>query len=286
MSQAKQISRRTLFKHLLIPVAAAVTAPIVGHAQTDFSYETVELTAHLPRLHPNFNGFRIVQLSDIHYDGVGMRPEWLERVVADINSLQPDLVVLTGDYAIDSARHYPALVPELGGLLRGLQAKHGVLAIHGNHDYRRGVQFSRELFDIAHAQLLENEVVTIERDGAKLDVAGFDDYNESQPDLPRVVSQLNEQSAAISLLHEPDTADITAQTGRFDLQLSGHSHGGQVRNASGQPITLPRNGQKYHSGLYDVGGMLQYTNRGLGTKPPHIRINCPPEMTLLTLQRR
>jgi predicted MPP superfamily phosphohydrolase len=87
----------------------------------------------------------------------------------------------------------------------------------------------------------------------------------------------------VLLAHEPDFADTSAATGRFALQISGHSHGGQVRLPF-MRLVLPQLGEKYPMGLYQVGGMYQYTNRGLGMVSPRVRFNCRPEITILTLQ--
>lgn len=284
MTSKRHFSRRSLFKHTLIPLAAAISTPIVARAQDDYAVERVDVTLPMPRLHPALDGLRVVQMSDLHYDAVGLRPAWLERVVDTVNALQPDVIALTGDYAIDGDRAYPQRVEELAGLLRGLRAQKAVVSIMGNHDYRRGAKWARLLFERAHIRLLVDEVATIERGAGWLHIAGMDDYNESVPQFDKVLAALPDDGAAVALMHEPDVADIIAGTGRFDAQLSGHSHGGQIRNANGQPIVLPRNGQRYHSGLYRVGEMWQYTNRGLGTKPPHVRVNCPPELTVFTLR--
>ena len=98
-----------------------------------------------------------------------------------------------------------------------------------------------------------------------------------------MLARLPRTGAALLLAHEPDFADITPPPGRFDLQLSGHSHGGQVVIPFLGPPTLPEIGEKYPSGRYQVGGMIQYTNRGVGMVRPHVRLNCRPEITLLTL---
>ncbi|HVO42428.1 MAG TPA: hypothetical protein VMT34_07385, partial [Aggregatilineales bacterium] len=102
--------------------------------------------------------------------------------------------------------------------------------------------------------------------------------------LPAVLAQLPGEAAAVLLVHEPDFADVSAATGRFDLQLSGHSHGGQVIPPFfKRPPVLPLLGKKYPIGVYRVDGMVQYTNRGLGMLRPYIRVNCRPEITMLTL---
>jgi len=131
---------------------------------------------------------------------------------------------------------------------------------------------------------LTNTVFTMTREGEHLHLCGVDDVMEGDVRLEDVIAQLQDQSAAILLAHEPDFADTSAPTGRFDLQLSGHSHGGQVvLPMIGQPV-LPELGRKYPSGLYKVGDMFQYTSRGIGMARLPIRINCPPEITIFVLE--
>jgi predicted MPP superfamily phosphohydrolase len=132
--------------------------------------------------------------------------------------------------------------------------------------------------------VLTNAVHTIVRGDARLHIAGMDDMVHGHPDLNKVLAALPKDGCAILLSHAPDFADESAPTGRFDLQISGHTHGGQVLPPIIGPLYLPKGGKKYYAGLYQVGSMLQYTNRGVGMVPPYIRINCRPEITVFTLQ--
>jgi predicted MPP superfamily phosphohydrolase len=127
-------------------------------------------------------------------------------------------------------------------------------------------------------------VHTLERGGSLLHIAGVDDVWERQDRLDLVLDRLPAEGGAILLAHEPDFADTSAATGRFDLQISGHSHGGQVIAPFAGPLRLPHLGRKYPLGLYRVGDMLQYTNRGVGMVYPYVRFNCRPEITLFTLR--
>ncbi|MDH5508153.1 MAG: metallophosphoesterase, partial [Anaerolineae bacterium] len=114
--------------------------------------------------------------------------------------------------------------------------------------------------------------------------AGGDDIWENQDRLDLVLEMLPEEGCAILLAHEPDFADTSAATGRFDLQISGHSHGGQIIFPVIGPPVVPWLSEKYPLGLYQLGEMLQYTNRGIGmVGPPHVRFNCRPEITVFTL---
>ena len=117
-------------------------------------------------------------------------------------------------------------------------------------------------------------------------IVGVDDPWYGKPSVRPILARLPEQGAAILLAHEPDFADEFSQFGRFDLQLSGHSHGGQVCLPTGAPIRLPAYGQKYPRGRYQVGDMILYTNRGVGSSGIPVRFNCRPEISLFTLRAK
>jgi predicted MPP superfamily phosphohydrolase len=239
------------------------------------------LTLTLPRLAPEFDGYRIVQIGDIHLDD-WTKPERLRGIVEKVNAQRPDLVAIMGDFATRSAKQLDTR--RLTGALRELRARDGVLTILGNHDYLTGVELIRRCIREASVTELVNDVHTLRRGGATLHVAGIDDVMEGRSRLDLVLRDLPDSGAAILLAHEPDFADVSAATGRFDLQLSGHSHGGQVRVPLLMRLALPPFSQRYTSGLYRVDGMLQYTNRGLGFVDMRLRFLCRPEITVLTLR--
>jgi predicted MPP superfamily phosphohydrolase len=237
------------------------------------------LSLMLPRLHPAFDNYRIVQISDIHMETWINRAR-LAQVVRKANMLRADLIVITGDFVTDLFHRTPT---DLAENLSKLKAKDGVLAVMGNHDYWSNIKTVRQILADSGITELANEVHTLQRGSASLHIAGVDDYWENRARLHDVLAQLPPDGAAILLAHEPDFAVISAQSGRFDLQLSGHSHGGQVVLPGIGPIVLPMYGRKYPLGLYQIGQMLLYTNRGLGTARPQIRFNCRPEIAMLTL---
>jgi predicted MPP superfamily phosphohydrolase len=243
--------------------------------------EVVGLTLTLPRLDREFDGFRIVQIGDFHLDD-WTRPQRLDRIMDLVNGQRPDLVAIMGDFASYSARRLDTQL--LVGALRRLSARDGVLAILGNHDYLTDVDLVRRCVREGGVTELLNDVRTLERGEARLHVAGIDDVMEGKSRLDLVLGRLPEEGAAILLAHEPDFADVAAATGRFDLQLSGHSHGGQVRLPLLTRIVLPPFSQRYPRGLHRVGGMALYTNRGLGTVHARMRFLCRPEITVLTLR--
>jgi uncharacterized protein len=253
--------------------------------------ERVTLT--LPRLAPPFDGYRIVHISDFHLDG-WMTPGRLERVVDLVNEQKPDLVAITGDFVAVSVDYISGLPGPLGNL----RAADGVVAVLGNHDHMNDAGAVRRALSSAGVVDVSNGIYTLRRDGVALHVCGVDSVMEGYDRLEEVLEALDaaEPGCAILLAHEPDFADKTATTGRFDLQLSGHSHGGQVRIPFLKtPYVVPllsRLGYsfvppliyEYPSGLYEVGEMYQYTNRGLGVIYARFRLNSRPEITVLTLR--
>jgi len=232
---------------------------------------------HLP---PAFDGFTIAHISDLHL-GDWTTAEHLQEVVAQINALAPDLVALTGDIA---SRAYPGLQGDITAFLRDLHAGEGVAATLGNHDHWLNARLVRQAILDAGAWLLLNTHTAIRRGADTLYIAGVDDVWERQDDLDAALAGIPPGPAATVLLaHEPDFADEVAATGRIGLQLSGHSHGGQVRLPGiGAPV-LPWLGRRYDMGLYLLDGMHLYVNRGIGMTAPFVRFNCPPEITLITL---
>lgn len=245
--------------------------------------QVVPVSLVLPRLDAAFEGYRIAQISDIHADG-WMTPGRVLSLVNLVNAEAPDLVAITGDFATYSRfrsliRHASRLVAPL----RRLQATDGVVAVLGNHDHKTDARTVRRVLAASGVIELHNAVLTLRRGGESLYLCGVDDLKEGTPRLDRALEGLSEEGAAVLLAHEPDFADESAATGRFDLQLSGHSHGGQV----GVPLLrypfLPKLSRKYPTGLYRVGDMFLYTNRGLGAHP-RFRFNCRPEITVFTLR--
>ena len=244
-------------------------------------FEVVRLDLTLPRLAAAFDGYRIVQIGDLHLDDWA-RPARLHRIAEMVNAESPNLIAITGDFASYSAKKLDT--EKLVGALRRLWAPDGVLAILGNHDYLTDVKLIRRCIHEAGLTELLNEFVTLGRGGSELHVAGIDDVMEGRSRLDLVLRDLPASGAAVLLAHEPDFADVAAAAGRFDLQLSGHSHGGQVRVPVLGKAVLPPFSQRYTRGLHRIGGMLVYTNRGLGTVHARLRFGCRPEITALTLR--
>ena len=223
-------------------------------------------------------GLRVVQLGDLHL-GPLVPPEHVRAAVDLALALRPDLIALTGDFVTSASRgELSALAAELSRL----QAPLGVLGCLGNHDHWVDAAAVAGAVERAGVRLLKNASVIVERGGARLFIAGVDDVNVRKDDLGRALSGIPSDGPVLLLAHEPDFADEAAGDSRVRAQLSGHSHGGQVK-LPGVPRVLPPLARKYPEGLYKVGGLCLYTTRGVGVIGPGIRLNCPPEVTLLTL---
>jgi predicted MPP superfamily phosphohydrolase len=279
----RPLSRRALLKRAgLVAGGLVVPTTLVGGYSRFIEgswIKVLPVQVTMPRLHPAFSGYRIAQISDIHLDN-WMTPERLRDAVRQVNAQNADLIVITGDFLTAHPSKYLAGVAELSAL----KAPDGVLSVLGNHDHWSGAGAVREALDASHVPHLDNQVRTLERGNALLHIAGVDDVWEEKAQLDVVLGRLPREGAAILLAHEPDFATASAEAGRFDLELSGHSHGGQVIMPGFGPLHLPYLGRNFPIGRYQVGTMTHYTNRGLGMLRPHVRLNCRPEITVLTLR--
>lgn len=289
MLERRKLTRRDFLKLLkagAIDLAALTLGGLgytvlVGPGQVII--ETVQLK--LPRLSHAFSGLRVVQISDIHM-GSWMDLERFGQVADLVLAQKPDLLVITGDFLFGHNFNEVSEgdLKDLITVLSPLAAILPSFAVLGNHDYWTNSEAVREMLSACQITELTNTVFTLTRGSEKLHLCGVDDVWEGNVQLENVLSQLADESAAILLAHEPDFADTSSATGRFDLQVSGHSHGGQVVIPYYGPPILPLLGRKYPSGLYKVGEMFQYTNRGVGTGALPVRFNCPPEITLFILE--
>ncbi|SPF43865.1 Metallophosphoesterase [Candidatus Sulfotelmatobacter kueseliae] len=245
----------------------------------------------LKRWPAHLEGFTIALLSDFHYDPY-FSGHPLHASIGLVNGLHPDLIVLTGDFVSaplfsdsEKADQKAASAAEpCARLLRQMQAPHGLWAVLGNHDVATNPNEVTSALQNQGIGVLANQSAPIEANGARFWLAGVNDVLARASDLDAALRPVPGDEATILLAHEPDYADDVSHY-PVDMQLSGHSHGGQVRLPLVGPLYLPRLARKYVWGLYRVGPLTLYTNPGLGTLGVPIRWNCPPEITLLTLRR-
>jgi predicted MPP superfamily phosphohydrolase len=241
----------------------------------------------LARWPGHLDGFTIALLSDFHYDPYfSVHP--LHAAIGMVNGLRPDLIVLTGDFVSlpffskNDEKAARAADP-CAQLLRQMRAPHGLWAVMGNHDYFSDPDYITSVLRADGIQVLQNESAAIEANGGRFWLAGVGDVLGEAADLNAALRNVAAGEATVLLAHEPDYADHVAKF-PIDLQLSGHSHGGQVRFPFVRPLYLPEMARKYIQGLYQIGPLTLYTNAGLGTVLLPLRFLCPPEITLLTVR--
>ena len=269
--------------------ALAASGSLIGYAGfwDRHHLEVVEHTIRLRRLPEAFHGLRIVQVSDIHYDDY-TEPFFVREVVNRINTLRPDVVLLTGDFVTYGPlpKHLSArLSYPCAEILNDIQCPHRFASL-GNHDTLVGCDTVIDALKVQGIPTLANSSLPYERDGARLWFAGLRSSVEDFPELHEAMPALAAPNEPVILLaHEPDYAIHAAKYG-VDLMLSGHTHGGQVRLPFvGTPgFMLPRGGRYFVRGYFNVGPLQLYVNRGIGTVGLPMRFRCPPEISLLTLQ--
>ncbi|MEO8735214.1 MAG: metallophosphoesterase [Edaphobacter sp.] len=274
-------------RHFLI--GAGATAAGVALYSGEISrheIDLVPLAIAIPNLPSAFNGFRIAQISDIHLDEF-TEPTFLERVVHHVNALAADMVLLTGDFVthgsltfIDShhaARRCGEILSTLTCPLR--------YAILGNHDVSVSAPLVIQSLTANGIPVLVDQHVPIERNGSRFWLCGVNDPGTTNPQLELAVPPFPD-GPVIPMAHEPDYADTVLDHPRghlVDVMLAGHTHGGQIRLPFLGPLVLPPMGKKYAEGLFHLNHMQLYVNRGIGAVGIPFRLNCPPEITIITL---
>jgi hypothetical protein len=279
------ITRRSF---LLGGGAAALS--LAGYAGTHGRHELqiTHRTFPIRNLPDAFQNFPIVQISDIHLEEY-TEPWFLQYVVDETNKLKPELILLTGDF-ISRGPASPRVAWRAAGLaaeiLEGLQAPQRY-AVLGNHDVAVGAEHVIAPLRAHGIPMLVDSYTPIQRGHDYLWLCGSDDAGTRNPDLNLAIPA-HPTVPVILLCHEPDYVDHVVRHPRFpsiDLMLSGHTHGGQVRLPVIGPLILPPMGKKYVEGLFHFGHLQMYVNRGIGTVGLPVRLNCPAEITHITLVR-
>jgi uncharacterized protein len=232
----------------------------------------------------SFNGIKIVQFSDTHL-GFHYNVNQFKKLVEKINQLEPDLIFFTGDL-LDEPNKYDE-INKVAPILQQLNATIGKYCIYGNHDHGGyGSEIYRNLMELSNFTVLLNESLLITQpDGSSISLLGIDDRMLGRPDLEKAIKQVSKESFKLLLSHAPDVADEALNYG-IHWQLSGHSHGGQVKIPFVGALVIPPFAQNYPEGLYSIGEnnpLSLYVNRGIGTTRLPFRFMAKPELTLFTL---
>jgi len=270
------VGRRHAIEVIGGTVALGATAAVLRWGATSGRHElqVTEVPVRIPGLPRVLDGYSIVQISDIH-SGLFVGERELGDGAARIRALRPDMVVVTGDMVDSDVRYAPILARTLADLA----PRDGVFAILGNHDYYAGADaVSRVLSAAGVTRLVNDGVVVRPRDGGGFALLGADDLSAPRfggegVDLDLAAARVPRHLPRILLAHQPDT--IRDAAGRVALQLSGHTHGGQIR-----PLNLL---MRYVAGRYEVSGTTLYVNRGFGVALAPERLGVPPEITRVIL---
>ncbi len=282
----KNPSRRQFLKGFLGLAAAGLFTAAGGLGYARYLEPHMLETNLIPirhRLIPKgFDKFRIVQFSDTHLSEYFTADE-LSNVVSQVNALSPDLIVFSGDL-IDKPHRYREHERAVNALKK-LAAPYGKLAIFGNHDHGGyGTKVYQTLMASAGFRVLRNDFMKLELiDGSVIEIASLDDLMLGRPDYEGILSKLSEKAFSILLVHEPDAA-LTAKQYPVNLQISGHTHGGQIQIPVFGPLITPPYGEIYTEGMYETAGMKIYVNRGIGTTRLPLRFLSKPEITVFQLE--
>jgi uncharacterized protein len=261
---------------------AALAVAGFGVAQAIIVPPVKKIEVAITGLAPEFDGYRLVQLTDMHISRL-FPARWAQAVVERTNALNPDLIVITGDL-IDGAveMRRDDVRP-----LTGLKARDGVLAVPGNHEYFFDVDRWLTVFAGQNMQILRNAHRVLTRGEGQLVIAGVTDLSAARsgsvaPDVAGAIRHAPSGVPVILLDHQPMMAARAAELG-IALQLSGHTHGGMVK---GLDRLVARANNGFVSGFYQVGGMKLYVNNGTGLWPGFaLRLGVPAELTEFTLRR-
>jgi predicted MPP superfamily phosphohydrolase len=235
-------------------------------------------TFRVPGLDPAHDGLRVAQLSDLHV-GARTRPEVIRAAIDLANAARPDIVVLTGDYVCHDRRD----VAKLRTQLAGLEAP--TFAVLGNHDVWTDPAGVTAALRGNGYEVLDNAWSSVEVRGAPLALVGVGDHLTGHEDVARATTGLPRRSAPLVLAHGPRTANRLRALGRPLVCLSGHTHGGQINVPFLTPLVLAGLvGEPYVRGHYRLGDVQLYVNRGVGMSGIRVRVNSPPEVTLVTLR--
>ena len=235
-----------------------------------------EIELALPHLPREFDGLRVLHLTDFHYSEV-LSPRYFDHVIDEAAALKPDLIVLTGDFA--GGNH---LYRESIEIYRRLDAPMGKFAVRGNHDYSSEPEVLAYWMEREGIELLENRSKEWRRGDGTFRLAGTEYPYAAVEDWSALMGEAD-GAFRLVLSHIPDNAALLARSGA-DLILSGHTHGGQGRLPGVGPVFVPsRYGRRYYEGLYEVGEALLYVSAGVGLHTVPLRFRCRPEIALLKL---
>lgn len=280
------VTRRTFLRAGFgVSAAATVGGGLCAEFSSPGSIQVNRIGLKLRRLPEALDGLTVALISDLHMSEY-VSAKHIQTAVDMVNQLRPSMVAIVGDFVssgASSSAKDAAYIEPCSGILKGLHAPLGCFAVLGNHDHETDpVRISRTLEE-SGIQVLANRSLPIEHQDSRVWMAGVDDALAKKCDFDCSLAGVPHDEPVVLLAHEPDIVDRGIHH-NIDLQLSGHTHGGQVRFPGLGIPYLPVLGRKYPEGLYHVGNAQLYTSRGIGVSGVPFRFACPPEITLIQLQ--
>mgnify|MGYP000845337415 CR=1 FL=1 len=268
-------------------VAAGIpfAATAYGAINTIYDYKVYRIDVPIWNLPPSMDGLKIVQLSDVHSGSFPSKSTFFE-IVRMVNSLNPDFIVITGDFVNNNYRELELTRDGFAAM----KAKYAVLGSLGNHDHYTGEHGHEQLKQIlmySNVGLLVNESRSFEINGETIQFCGVDcDISRRTfMDLDAAMAKLRPEKPTVLLCHDPREWDKKIRGHGIPLVLSGHTHGGQIGIEAGDNVISPvKLIYKQFAGLYQSGNEYLYVNRGVGTVGPPVRIGINPEIALITLK--
>lgn len=274
--------------------------------------EIAKVDLKITNIDESFNNFRFIQISDLHFGNL-TKINHIKKTIRLVNNLNPNLVIITGDLIHSGGygfHHRSAIIfshklfklksylrnardkiKELSHELREINASESVLAVFGNHDHMEGL-FSLKKNTENFINYLNNKSIVISKGESSISFSGIDDLKLGKPDIQKTIKELEENKKAINfkvlLSHNPDITKNTKKdlVNKFDLMLSGHTHGGQICLLPQKPLLTQTKQREHVSGLSKFNNTFVYVNRGIGYGGLPIRIFCPPEITVFEIKTK
>lgn len=249
---------------------------------------TKEETIWTKDIDDSFDGIKIVHFSDLHYLRVNHKDE-LKNIVSEINLINPDIVVFTGDLIDKDFDISDEDKEELINLLKEIKCKYGKYAIIGNHDYFKDEEEFINIYKESEFNLLINSYdIIYGENNDKLFIGGTDTYSYDEADIDKIMDYFNDNediSYKIILIHEPDYADNIINKYNINLILSGHSHNGQVNIPIIKNLFLPYGAQKYYENYYKLGNTDLYISSGIGESRVNFRLFNGPSINFYRINK-
>lgn len=284
--ESVKMTRRSFIKHIYKFGVGSVILSAMGFGYARYlEPKQLKITRRYlqsTKIPASFDGIKMVLFSDTHL-GFNYSVQQFTDLLSLINEEAPDIILFTGDL-MDAPNKYKE-IGKITQLLKELRAPLGKYSIYGNHDHGGyGTEIIKMIMKEADFELLINRHKKLyNKMNEYIYISGLDDGLLGKPDPQKTLQGIESTVYSILLSHQPDLVD-TIQNYSVDLQLSGHSHGGQIQLPFYGPIFTPIGATKYIEGLYQVGSTELYVNRGIGTTRMPFRFLCPPELTIFTLK--